>query len=119
MALTDAQKTSIRRHLGLNAASPALYPWVPTFYTVTQILDTLPAATETEVGAILDRLAALEGSLDAASNQRLKAQKLGTITLRADETDKLWTEIKRWRRELSTITGIPIIPTGGGGIMVV
>jgi hypothetical protein len=113
VALTDAQKVSIKRHLGLNAASGALYPFVDVFFSVEEVLSTLPAATETEVIALLDRLAALETSLDGASTQRLQAIKVGSITLRDDETDKLWREVGRWRRELSTILGIPRLNCGG------
>lgn len=109
--LTDAQKTAIRRHLGLNAASPALYPWVPTFYTVTQILDTLPAATEAEVVTLLDRLAAIETSLDDA-RKRLKATGVGSISLNRNELDQLWRERRRWIGQLSTISGVPCVTSG-------
>jgi hypothetical protein len=48
VALTPAEKVSIKRHLGLNTTSEAVYPWVAVWYSVSRILDTLPAETETE-----------------------------------------------------------------------
>lgn len=119
MALTDAQRTSVLRHLGFHAVSQSRFPIVEGFAAIGTILDALAdtPATETEVIAILGRLAALETALDGARS-RLKASEVGSITLNADEHDQLWREIKRWRGELSTIVGIPLRHTGGA-LMVV
>jgi hypothetical protein len=115
--LSDAQKTVIRRHLGYHSAAEANYPFIDTFWSVTRILETLPAATESEVISILDRLATIEASLSSATNLRLQASSVGGIKLNPDEIDRLWTEIKRWRRELSALLGLPRL--NAGGIMVV
>jgi hypothetical protein len=117
MALTDTQKTAVRRHLGYNAASEALYPFVDTFFSVTRVLSDLPAATEDEVVTILGRLSALESALDGAPGRGMKVTHLGTIDLNPQEADRLWVEVRRWRRELSTILGLPRL--NAGGIMVV
>lgn len=111
MALTDAEKTAIRRHLGLNSASSALYPFVPTFFAVNGVLDTLPEATETEARTILQRLEFIEAELDEAITL-LAASRDGSITLNPDQTRQLRTERHQWRRELSTLLGVPLARTG-------
>jgi hypothetical protein len=111
MALTDAEKTAIRRHLGLNAASPALYPFVPTFHAVTNVLDTLPEATETEARAILERLAVIEGELGDAITL-LAVSRDGSIAINPDHTRQLRAERHQWRRELSTLLGVPLAHNG-------
>lgn len=112
MALTAAQKVAIKRHLGMNSAAPSWYPYVDPFVAIGQILDTLPAATESECVVILTRLAAIEASLDAARS-RLKASEVGSIKLNASEIGQLRAELHRWRRELSILLGVPLArPTG-------
>lgn len=113
MALTDAERVSVRRHLGMNSASAALYPWVPTFFAVNDVLDTLPAATETEARAILTRLADIESRLSDGALDRLQAAKVGEISLNGDEPEALRRELRRWRVELSTLLGLPMANAGG------
>ncbi len=108
MALTAAEKVSIKRHLGLNSASEALYPWVPTFYSVNRVLDTLPAAAETEARTILARLTDIETRLSSALD-RFKASVVGSIKLNAEEVSRLRSEMRLWRRELSTLLGVPLL----------
>ncbi len=107
MALTDAEKVSVRRHLGLNSANAALYPFVPTFFAINDVLDTLPAASEEECRAILERLALIERELGDAITL-LAASQDGSITLNAEQTRQLRAERHQWRRELSTLLGVPI-----------
>jgi hypothetical protein len=38
---------------------------------------------------------------------------VGAITLRDDEPGQLWTEIQRWRKELSVLLGVPLQRAGG------
>src|SRR5215813_8005189 len=116
MALTDAEIVSARRHLGVNAALEALYPFVETFFSVKRILTTLPAATEDEVRAILACLDAREASIDRAHGDQALA--VGSITLNPRDRDILWTEIRRWRRELSTLVGIPLRSEVGSMLVV-
>ena len=117
--LNDAQITTIRRQLGLNVTSASLYPWVPTFYTATQILKTLPPTSEAEVTVILGRLAGLEARLDnTTQGGRIKALDVGPIKLNPEELNQLWGEIRRWRHELSVITGIPLVGRGSALLVV-
>jgi hypothetical protein len=106
MALTDAQKMQVKRHLGMSTVSPSLYPLTDVWLTAGQVLSTLPAETETEVIAILATLGNLESWINDAP-KRLKAKKIGSIDLQPDELPKLWTEVRRWRNELSVLTGLP------------
>jgi len=112
MALTDAEKVSIKRHLGMNSAAEANYPWVDVFWAVDKVLTTLSSAAETETRSILTRLTGLETSLDAAKN-RLKASAVGSIDLNDREHDKLWRELRRWRRELAVLLGVPLVNSSG------
>jgi hypothetical protein len=112
MALTEAEKVAIKRHLGLNSASAALYSFVPTFFAVGDVLDTLPAATETEARTILDRITDIESRLATGALDRLQASRLGSIGLNPDEPDALRRELRRWRVELSNLLGLPLV--GGG-----
>ena len=54
----------------------------------------------------MDRPAVLEAQFDTAGS-RLKASIVDPITLNADDHDKVWSQIRRWRRELSVVTGQP------------
>ena len=117
MALTAAEKVTIKRHLGLNSASAALYPFIPTFFSVDQVLTTLPAATESEARTILGRLSAIEAQLSSALD-RFKASVVGSIHLSADEPGRLRAELRQWRRELATLLGLPAAQ-GHAGIQVV
>lgn len=112
MALTDAEKVSIRRHLGLNSASRAWYPYIESFFSVDDVLETLPTDAETECRVILTRLTNLETALDGAL-VRLKVSKAGGIVLNPDETRQLRTELEQWRRELSNLLGVPRANRGG------
>lgn len=111
MSLTDAERVSIRRHLGLNSANAALYPWVPTFFAVNDVLGTLSTEAETECRAILTRLTTIETALDGMLG-RFKASVVGSITLNKDEPRALRSELHRWRQELSTLLGVPMMRTG-------
>lgn len=106
MALSTAEKVDIKRHLGLNSANEAWYPWVQAFFTADRILETLPTDTEDAARTILNRLTTLEADLDGTA-ARMKVSGLGPIKMNPVETDKLWTEIRRWRNELSILLGLP------------
>lgn len=118
MALTEAEKVSIRRHLGYNSAAEANYPWIDTFRALDGVLTSLSAAAETECRAILTRLTAIETALDEALG-RLKALQVGSIRLNHEETSRLRSERATWRRELSVLLGVPLSRQGGGMIQVV
>ena len=109
--LTAAQLVAAKRALGMNSAAEANYPFIDSFWSANRILTTLPPATELEVVAILVRLAAIEAEVDLA-RRRLKASAVGRIALRPDEIGALRSELRTWRRELSTITGVPCVGQG-------
>ena len=111
MSLTAAEKVSIRRHLGYNSAAESNYPWLDVFRTLSQVLESVVADQEQEVRAILTRLANLETALDAAPG-RFKVNAIGSIDLRPEEPDQLWREVRRWRRELSIVLGVPLARSG-------
>lgn len=115
MALTAAELVACKRHLGMNSAAPSWYPYVDSFVTVGQILATLPPETEVECKAILTKLADIETRLTDALDRR-QASAVGSITLNADELRDLRGELRRWRRELANLVGVPAV--GGGGIVV-
>jgi hypothetical protein len=117
VSLTAAQKATVKRHLGYHAVAQSLYPIVDGFYTVDTILSALPAETETQVVEILTRLGNIETQLDSAP-ANLTLEKAEDVTFRGPgELDGLWVEVKRWRVELSTLTGIPM-RRGGAAIVV-
>lgn len=117
--LTEAEKVSIRRHLGLNSAAEANYPYIDTFHAVARVLDSLPTEAETEARTILDRLTDIETRLAGEALTSLKAEKVGSIALNVRHPGHLRAELKNWRRELSTLLGVPMVGRRGGGIMVV
>ena len=117
MALSEDQIVAVRRHLGLNSANRALYPFVNTFFTIRQILTTLPAETEAAVVDILDRLDATEAAMSKALT-RLRVIGVGSIKLSGDdELRALREERLAWRRELATITGCPLMDGARGALM--
>lgn len=113
MAFSEAERVSIRRHLGLNSAAAANYPWIEVFHAVNDVLTNTPAATETEARSILTRLTDIETRLSGALD-RLQASAVGSIRLRDDETSQLRGELRRWRGELSTLLGVPMARRPGG-----
>lgn len=104
--LTATEIMNVKRHLGYSTVAPSLYPLAQVWLVAQQILTTLPAETETEVRTILTTLSTLETQINGAPD-RMQAEKLGSITLRADEADRLWREVRRWRCELEVLTGLP------------
>ena len=118
MAFTEAEKVSMRRHLGYNSADESNYPWIDMFRALSQVLDSAPAATEDEARTILGYLTTVETRLSDTALKNLKAKKVGSIELRHDETRQLHTERARWRKELSVLLGVPLLWNSGIRIMV-
>lgn len=109
-SLTEAQKVSIRRHLGFHSVSQSFYPLIEGFYSIDSILNDLDVTPDTIDAAvvILDRLDALEARIDKASSH-LEIEQVEDIKFRGPVgSDALWSELRRWRRELSTLIGIPM-----------
>src|SRR5262249_28620845 len=112
MALTDAQRISVRRHLGIPAPGPTRAWLVDPWISVDNVRDAIPAAAETEVVNVLAFLDATETAMSAALT-RLKAAKVGSITLNHEELRDLREERQAWRRELANVTGLPLLHGGG------
>jgi hypothetical protein len=110
--LTDIEQMQVKRHLGMSTVSPSLYPLTDVWLTAGQILSTLPAETETEVRDILTRLTNLETAIDGAP-RRLMVSAAGSVKLNNEELNGLWREVRRWRRELSVVTGLPSLRSEG------
>jgi hypothetical protein len=116
--LIDDQIVAVKRHLGLNSASEALYPFVTVFFSVKRILTTLPASTEAAVVEILAKLDATEAAMTSALS-RLRASTVGRIRLNHEELRDLREERLAWRRELAALLGVPLMAEGSRGQIMV
>lgn len=123
MALTDAQRTDVRRWMGypvLNVGEPdtvyaaksstALAP-----VSLTIRLDTLTTPEETVLtDTYLANLATLEiGILSAGEN--LDTEIAGPWTARKDEVSQRSMLFDKWRREMAAFLGFKPGPSLGGG----
>jgi hypothetical protein len=117
--LTAAQRMQVRRHLGYHSVAQSRYPLIEGFASLNSILDDLADTpeTEAEVVVILGNLDALETRINAAP-ARLAASQAEDVTLNGQELNQLWGEVRRWRRELSTLIGIPLHWPQPGAVMV-
>jgi hypothetical protein len=113
VALTEEEKARVRHHTGYILLDP-----VPSItlgvralgqpqFLVELALNRVP---ESAVGLIRRYIAELDSIEDQLSDarRRFKAEKLGEITLRADETDMLEREYARWAKRLADDLGIPL-----------
>lgn len=109
----DWQGLSNGIQLGIPAGSQAMF-------MVEQSFDRLTVAGEQGVLEVLDELEQIECQIKAA-RKRLKAKKLGEMTLNESEISALKTELEEWRQRLSDTLGAPVNPytlehNRGGGI---
>ena len=111
MALTDAQKASCRLYLGASDFSAS---GVST--ALERALTALSSSAETQVAALLVKLATIETDL-SASWDRQKVIKAEEVTLAAEgELRALRSEGRRLARQLGIIFGIePISDAFGTG----
>lgn len=113
MALTEEEKARVRYHLGYLDVAPVVSIQLG-FPRASQPMFLVEAAMEnileTAIGIVRRHVAELDGIEDQISDarRRMKAEKLGEITLRADETDALEREYARWARRLADILGVPL-----------
>jgi hypothetical protein len=115
MALTDEEKSRIRKHLGypeVDVASgiglgvPMLYQAI---FPVDGALRRLKSVAEPYVRDILAKCDTAEQSI-ADAETRLAATSVGDIRLRDNEVEIRKTVYRYWCRRLSEITGAPINP---------
>jgi hypothetical protein len=111
--LTEDEKARIRHHLGYILLDP-----VPSItlgvrglgqpqFLVELALNQIP---ENAVGIIRNYVAIMDGIENqlVEAQRRFKAEKLGEITLRKDETDQLEREYARWAKRLADDLGVPL-----------
>jgi hypothetical protein len=111
--LTETEKHRIRYHTGYVSTNPvaSIQLGVPRASQPQFLLEAqMNRIPEEAIGnvrrliAILDKIE--EQMLDA--QDRMKAESLGEITLRKDETDSLEREYARWAKRLADTLGIPL-----------
>jgi len=101
VALSDAQKASIRRYLGYSDISRGS----PT--PLESALDALSSEAETLVGDILTKLASIETQLEAAWSQASVSRVEDVWFAGASGVQHLRQEARRLVRDLGNILGVP------------
>ncbi len=103
MALTDAQKSSVRLYLGYSDGSTGGSP-----SALDRGMESLSASAEAQVTSVLTRLATVETTLTAGWD-RMKVVKAEEVTLAGeDELRALRNEGRRLVRHLSIILGVQV-----------
>jgi hypothetical protein len=117
MALTDAQKTDVRRWLGY----PVVDEYEPTTLgevTLSERLDALSVHEETVLtDTYLANLATLETAILSAG-ENLDTEIAGPWTARKDEIAQRSALFDRWRRDMAAFLGFkpgPALGSGSGG----
>jgi hypothetical protein len=115
MALTDEEKSKIRKHLGypevdvasgIGLGMPMLYQAI---FPVDGALRRLKPVAEPLVRDILAKCDAAEQAISEAET-RLAATSVGDIRLRDNEIEIRKAVYRYWCRRLSEVTGAPINP---------
>jgi hypothetical protein len=126
MALTDEEKSKIRKHLGypevdvasgIGLGMPLLYQ---ALFPVDGALRRLKPIAEPQVRDILAKCDAAEQAI-AEAETRLAASAVGDIRLRDNEIQARKAQYRYWCRRLSEVTGAPLNPyserVSGDGIV--
>lgn len=104
MALSDAQREQVYEFLG--------FPTVTVFgnpnNSLALILDSLTAATEARISALLTSITASRTDIDSAMG-RLKAGKVGDIELNPKEITQRWKQDLRLCRQMGSLLGVPVV----------
>lgn len=115
MALTDAERSRVRAHLGYPEAQPAasIQLGIPAIQQTAFLVDValsliLPRA-EPRVRELLDILDRTECQLVAAQT-RFAASSINGLKLREDETGALDQAYVRWAYRLAELLGCPVYP---------
>ena len=112
MALTPEERQQVRYHLGYVSVAPAasinfgLPRPIQTLFLVEQAMDYILPVGEAKVRQIIGIMDGIECRLVDAQD-RLAAQSLDNLTMRADETDALEGEYFRWGGRLADTLGVP------------
>lgn len=129
MALTDSQKTDVRRYAGYGAvadapvgenADDAYVRTIQIWTTLAHRLDNLSGAEETVLTNVyLTNLNTLEAAIPAMSDD-LDTNSAGTWVANPQEMSQRFSLFKRWCREMCAFLGVEPGPgLGTGGINIV
>ena len=124
-ALTELERARIRRHLGYQSWANLALAWGFSFPTGVEpqfyVNDAMNRLTDEGLELVREDMRqcdAIESQLKD-SIKRLKAAKVGDITLNPDEPDALRGELRKWRDQLANDFGAFINPfkheSGGSG----
>jgi hypothetical protein len=111
--LSDEEKGAILRHLGyaITSSQPMIALGVPAFsqpsYLVQQAVQFIPSSKIGHIRILLSRLDDTERRIFDAQ-RRLKADKVGEVTINLGEADALQAEYVRWARWMADELGVPL-----------
>jgi hypothetical protein len=113
MPLTDPEKAACRRHLGYLGVSSAasLQFGLPKPTETLFIVElAMQQVLEIHVGDVRDLLAKLDTTEQQIFDAQilLAAERLGEITIRADQIDRLQDSYRIWANRLADILGVPL-----------
>ncbi len=115
MAFTTEEKERIRYHTGYLEVSPApsitfgIPALIQTNFLVERAMDLVLPAAEGRVRKILCVLEGIECKMIEWQDYLIASQ-LDSLTIRADNIDKLEDEYSRWASRLADILGCPLYP---------
>jgi len=112
MAFTEQEKARIKHHLGYpdwvqlsNSIQLGFPAGAHPLFLLEQAFQRLTVGGEGSVRADLCECEAIEGQLRSARS-RMKASKMGELTLNADESMQLRNELQFWRTRLADDLGV-------------
>lgn len=111
MPFTDEEKVSIRSHLGyLNVGYASTFSLgvpqaVETQFMIENAFDQVLPEAEGEVRRLVAILDEIEAQM-VCDHELLAVEKIGELTTRSDEQEKLEKRYLRWRSKLANLLGI-------------
>jgi len=125
MPLSDAERDRVRYHCGYMSVQPAASIQygvprpIPTMFLIEAAMSNLLEVAVDRVRRVLQILDNIENKL-VDSQDRLAADQLGDLKIRATEPDQLEGEYRRWAFRLADILGVPLYyysrKLQGGGV---
>jgi len=113
VAFTDQEKQRIRYFLGYPSVQSAaalsfgMVKPLQTLFLVESAMNLILPVAEDKVRSILNILDGVECRLVDAQ-ERLAARSIDNLTMRADETNALEEEYRRWANRLADVLGVPL-----------
>lgn len=113
MPLTSQDRERIRYHLGYINVQPAasITFGVPRPQQTLFLVETAMSNVLEETIPRVRRMASILDEIECRlidAQERLKATRMGEISLRADEPDALEKEYLRWAQRLADVLGVPL-----------